>query len=98
MKLVSSPATAPRRTFEIVSNTPVPVSVVTLLGEDTARIPRKQALRTAAIEANAAKEKAASAEVSTTQEPATPPEHADSTQTVAPEPPSIEAKDEQSGG
>lgn len=58
MRLISSPPTAPRRTFQVVSNTPIPVPVVTILGEDAARIPRKQVLRAAAIEANDAKESA----------------------------------------
>lgn len=45
MKLVASPPTAPRRTFEVFSNTPVPTPVVAILGEDAARIPKKQAMR-----------------------------------------------------
>jgi nitrite reductase/ring-hydroxylating ferredoxin subunit len=47
MKLVTSPPTAPRRSFQVVSNTPVPVPVVTILGEDTTRVPKKQSLRPA---------------------------------------------------
>lgn len=53
MKLIASPPTAPRRSFQVISNTPIPVPVVNILGEDTERIPKKQALRPALPEAAA---------------------------------------------
>ena len=98
MKLITSPVTAPRRTFEVMSNTPVPVPVVSILGEDAARIPRKQALRTAAIEANDAKEKAASESAVTDPEVPLPPEGADSIQSIARESPAVEGTNDQFGG
>jgi hypothetical protein len=63
MKLIASPPTAPRRTIEVFSNTPVPVPVVSILGEDTARIPKKQALRP--LPGAAAAEKTSEREVKT---------------------------------
>ncbi len=96
MKLVSSPATAPRRTFEVVSNTPVPVPVVTLLGEDTVRIPRKQALRAASIAANDAKEKAALEQAEANSESTTSPEAVEPPQTESQESPPIETNSDQS--
>lgn len=45
MKLVYSPSTAPRRSFELVPNTPVPAPASSILGEEPPRPTRKQALR-----------------------------------------------------
>lgn len=69
MKLVSSPPTAPRRTFEVFSNTPVPTPVVAILGEDTARIPKKQAMRQGRIESKPDVVNAAAAEGAVEQAP-----------------------------
>jgi 3-phenylpropionate/trans-cinnamate dioxygenase ferredoxin subunit len=52
MKLVATPATAPRRSFDVVSNTPVPMPVALILGEDTTRQSRKHALKPLAAEAS----------------------------------------------